>query len=80
MSNISLVISPLHVESVVGKLDPYMDSRVHEYRLVHQQQGRGSDVCWFFFAKADLSKPEAMMRAQQWHEASRHPDWPGFWH
>lgn len=80
MSSISLVISPLGVESIDERLDPEQDSRVNAYRLVHEQQGSGSDVRWFSFAKADLSKPEAMARAQQWYETSRHPDWPGFRH
>lgn len=78
MSSISLVISPLGVESVAGRLDPGMDARVNAYRLVHEQQDCRSAVRWFFFAKADLSKPEAMTRALQWYESTRHPDWPGF--
>ncbi|MCH6483663.1 hypothetical protein MMG85_08800 [Pseudoxanthomonas sp. LH2527] len=80
MSSISLLISPFGVESIDARLDPERDTRVNAYRLVHEQQGPGSDVRWFFFAKADLSKPEAMTRAQQWYETSRHPDWPGFRH
>lgn len=80
MSSISLVISTLGVEPIDALLDPERDTRVNAYRLVYEQQGRGSDVRWFFFAKADLSKPEAMARAQQWYETSRHPDWPGFTH
>ena len=65
MSSISLVISPQSVEYVGGRLDPDTDSRLNAYRLVHEQQGRAGDVRWFFFAKADLSKPEALSRAQQ---------------
>ena len=80
MSSISLIISPLGVESIDALLDPERDARVNAYRLIHEQQRPDSDVRWFFFAKADLSKSEAMTRAQQWYEASRHPDWPGFRH
>ena len=58
MSSISLVISPQSVEYVGGRLDPDTDSRLNAYRLVHEQQGRAGDVRWFFFAKADLSKPD----------------------
>lgn len=78
MSSISLVISSLGVEFIGRRLDPERDTRVNAYRLVHEEQGSGSNVRWFFFAKADLSRPEAMARAQQWYETSRHPDWPGF--
>lgn len=46
-------------------MDPDTDSCLNAYRLVHEQQGRAWDVRWFFFAKADLSKPEALSRAQQ---------------
>ena len=80
MSSISLLISPFGVESIDARLDPERDTRVNAYRRVHERQGPGSDVRWFFFAKADLSKPEAMTRAQQGYETSRHPDWPGFRH
>ena len=55
----------LIAECVGGRLDPDTDSRLNAYRLVHEQQGRAGDVRWFFFAKADLSKPEALSRAQQ---------------
>jgi hypothetical protein len=77
MSSISLVISPQGVEYVGGRLDPDMDSRLNAYRLVHEQQSRAGNVRWFFFAQADLSKPEALSRAQQWYASNRHPDWPG---
>ena len=76
MSSISLVISPQSVEYGGGRLDPDTDSRLNAYRLVHEQQGRAGDVRWFFFAKADLSKPEALSRAQQWYASTHHPDWP----
>ena len=55
----------LIAECVGGPLDPDTDSCLNAYRLVHEQQGRAWDVRWFFFAKADLSKPEALSRAQQ---------------
>lgn len=78
MSSISLVISSLGVESMEGKLEPEMDARVDAYRLVHEQQDCRSDVRWFFFARCELSKPEAMRRALQWYDSVRHRDWPGF--
>ena len=65
MNSISLVISPQSVEYVGGRLDPDTDSRLNAYRLVHEQQGRAGDVRWCFFVNADLSKPEALSRAQQ---------------
>lgn len=77
MSSISLVISPLGVESVEGTLDTDRDARLDAYRLVHEQQERRSAVRWFFYARADLSKPEAMTRALQWYDSARHPNWPG---
>lgn len=80
MSSISLVISPHGVEYVGGRLDPETDSRLNAYRLVHEQQSRTKNVRWFFFAKADLSKPEALSRAQQWYASTHHPDWPGISH
>lgn len=80
MSSISLVISSQGVEYVVGRLDPDMDSRLNAYRLVHEQQSRTEDVRWFFFARADLSKPEALSRAQQWYASSHHSSWPGISH
>ena len=66
----------LIAECVGGRLDPDTDSCLNAYRLVHEQQGRAGDVRWFFFAKADLSKPEALSRAQQWYASTHHPDWP----
>jgi len=78
MSSISLIISALGVESIDARLDPELDARINAYRLVHEQEGPSGKVCWFFFEKADLSKPEAIERAQQWYETSKHPDWPGF--
>ena len=77
MSSISLVISPQSVEYVGGRLDPDTDSRLNAYRLVREQQGRAGDVRWLFFAEADLSKPEALSRAQRWYASTHHPDWPG---
>ena len=80
MSSISLLISPFGVESIDARLDPERDTRVNAYRRVHEQQGPGSDVRWFFFAKADLTKPEALSRAEQWHASTHHCLWPGMFH
>lgn len=77
MSSISLVISLQGVECIGSRLDPEMDGRLNAYRLIHQQQNRAGDTCWFFFAKADLTKPEALSRAQQWYASTHHPRWPG---
>jgi hypothetical protein len=77
VNSISLVISLQGVECVRGRLDPDMDARLTAYRLVHEQLSRERDVRWFFFAKTDLTKPEALSRAQQWYASTHYTSWPG---
>lgn len=80
MNSISLVISSQGVECIESRLDPEMDSRLNSFRLVHEQTNREGEDCWFFFAKADLTKPEALARAQEWYTSTHHSRWPGLFH
>lgn len=80
MNSISLAISPQSVECIDSRLDPEMDSRLNSFRLVHEQKNFEGDVCWLFFANADLTKPEALSRAQQWYASTHHSRWSGNFH
>lgn len=78
MKDFSLLILPCLVELCGGQLDPDAGRRLSAYRLVHEQECQDRDVRWYFLARMDLSKPEALARAQAWYASTRHPDWPGF--
>ncbi len=70
----SLLIQPDEVELVEGDVGATLGE---DFRLVHEQSHASTGSCWYFYARTSLSKPEALVRAQQWYDSAGHEDGPG---